>query len=114
MLPTSAMYYCYIGGPASGTSVPLGPPLYPNVINLLLRKLFMHLCQCFLCYFLPWEQLKAYVIVIIVIMNPYVPPISLSNGQPTRHKLLIIRDGEVHHHPSNLVDYNDHEILFYV
>jgi len=61
------MYYCYIGGPASGTSVPLGPPLYPNVINLLLRKLFMHLCKCFLCYFLAWEQLKAYVMLCYVV-----------------------------------------------
>jgi len=31
--------------------------------NLSKVKLFMHLCQCFLCYFLAWEQLKAYVML---------------------------------------------------
>src|SRR6218665_3221390 len=64
MLPTSVMYYCYIGCPASGTSVPLSPLcIPPTIIHLLLRNLFMHLCQCFLCHFLAWEQLTAYVML---------------------------------------------------
>jgi len=43
-----------------------------------------------------------------------------SNHLPACHKLLTIRDSEndmhheAHHHPSNLVDYDDLEILFHV
>src|SRR6218665_3241722 len=49
--------------PCSRHLSPFRSPLYPNVIPLLSRKLFMHLCQCFLCYFLPWDKLTAYVML---------------------------------------------------
>jgi len=51
----------------------------------------MHLCKCFLCYFLAWEQLKAYVMLCYVKKTKSVVVYCVLTGLIQTHKSL--RDG---------------------
>ena len=51
----------------------------------------MHSCKCFLCYFLAWEQLKAYVMLCYVKKTKSVVVYCVLTGLIQTHKSL--RDG---------------------
>ena len=45
-----AMYYCYIGGPASGTSVPLGPSFVSQRHKFFIVNCLMYYCICVIVF----------------------------------------------------------------